>query len=188
MWSGSAEYFEQEGERFEGALMAGVNHRHQEALCPAPPSAVAAPDFAIDDRRTDRTLGPMIRGLNCRIDQEPEPLHRVLAEMVGQPGTILMLLGMLDDRRGLAWQVRLLIQFLVAGVCVWLVKNLQLTAFLPAPLFTEALTVLWIVALINSFNMLDNMDALSGDVAAISAAVLVAVMLLAPNPEGAHRC
>ena len=101
-------------------------------------------------------------------------------------GTILMLVGLLDDRRGLAWQLRLLIQFLVAGACVWLVKNLQLTAFLSAPLFTEALTVLWIVALINSFNMLDNMDALSGGVAAISAAVLVAVMLLAPNPEGAH--
>lgn len=98
-------------------------------------------------------------------------------------GTALMLLGLADDRRGVSWQVRLGLQFAVAAVCVWLVPSLQLTAFMHAPLVTGALSVLWIVALVNSFNMLDNMDALSGGVAAISGAMLAAVMLLPPYSD-----
>ncbi len=42
---------------------------------------------------------------------------------------------------------------------------------------------MWIVGLVNSFNMLDNMDGLSGGVAAIAAAMLAAVLLIAPDPE-----
>jgi UDP-GlcNAc:undecaprenyl-phosphate/decaprenyl-phosphate GlcNAc-1-phosphate transferase len=98
-------------------------------------------------------------------------------------GTALMLLGLVDDRGGLSWQMRLAVEFGVAALCVWLVPNLRLTAFIDAPLVTGSLSVLWIVALINSFNMLDNMDALSGGVAAIAAAMLAAVLLLAPDPE-----
>jgi UDP-GlcNAc:undecaprenyl-phosphate GlcNAc-1-phosphate transferase len=94
-----------------------------------------------------------------------------------------MLVGLVDDRRGLSWQLRLGLQFGVAAASVYLVKNLQLTAFIDAPWLTGSLSVLWIVGLVNSFNMLDNMDALSGGVAAISAALLAAVMLLAPDPE-----
>ena len=98
-------------------------------------------------------------------------------------GTALMLLGLADDRGGLSWQFRLLVEFAVAAACVWLVPNLRLTAFLPYPLVTGALSVLWIVGLINAFNMLDNMDGLSAGVAAIAASMLAAVMLLAPNPK-----
>jgi UDP-GlcNAc:undecaprenyl-phosphate GlcNAc-1-phosphate transferase len=98
-------------------------------------------------------------------------------------GTVLTLLGLMDDRSGLAWQLRLLVEFAVAAVCVWLIPNLRLTAFLPYPLLTESLSVLWIVALINSFNMLDNMDGLSAGVAAIAAAMLATVLLLSPHPQ-----
>jgi UDP-GlcNAc:undecaprenyl-phosphate/decaprenyl-phosphate GlcNAc-1-phosphate transferase len=96
--------------------------------------------------------------------------------------TILMLLGLADDARGLPWQLRLGTQAIVAGLCVYLIDDLRLTAFLDLPLLTGALSVLWIVGLINSFNMLDNMDGLSGGVAAIAAAMLVAILLLAPDP------
>ncbi|HMC12456.1 MAG TPA: MraY family glycosyltransferase [Pirellulaceae bacterium] len=97
-------------------------------------------------------------------------------------GTALMLLGLADDRGGLSWQFRLLVEIAVATACVWLVPSLRLTAFIPYPLVTETLSVLWIVALINAFNMLDNMDGLSAGVAAISASILAAVMLLSPDP------
>jgi UDP-GlcNAc:undecaprenyl-phosphate GlcNAc-1-phosphate transferase len=97
-------------------------------------------------------------------------------------GTILMLLGLADDRGGLSWQFRLAVEFAVAAACVWLVPNLRATAFIPYPPVTSVLSVLWIVALINAFNMLDNMDALSAGVSAISAAILAAVMLLSPDP------
>jgi UDP-GlcNAc:undecaprenyl-phosphate GlcNAc-1-phosphate transferase len=98
-------------------------------------------------------------------------------------GTVLMVLGLLDDRKGLSWQVRIAVEFGVVAACVFFVKNLQLTAFMNMPLLTGLFSVLWIVALINSFNMLDNMDGLSGGVAAISASMLAAVLLLNPDPQ-----
>jgi UDP-GlcNAc:undecaprenyl-phosphate GlcNAc-1-phosphate transferase len=98
-------------------------------------------------------------------------------------GTVLMLLGLADDRFALSWQLRLGTQFGVAAVCVYFIPNLQLTAFIDQPWLTGFLSVMWIVALINSFNMLDNMDGLSAGIATIAASFLAAVMLIAPNPE-----
>ena len=125
----------------------------------------------------------------------PEFARQHLSGIVNQSGnlwillaasTVLMILGLLDDRKGLSWQVRIAFEFGVAAACVFFVKNLQLTAFMNAPLLTGLLSVLWIVGLINSFNMLDNMDGLSGGVAAISASMLAAVLLLNPDPS-THR-
>ncbi|MFM7071462.1 MAG: MraY family glycosyltransferase [Planctomycetota bacterium] len=95
---------------------------------------------------------------------------------------LLSLLGLADDRRGLPWQMRLCVQFAVAAAVVSL-QGLKLTAFIGVPAITWLLSVFWIVFLINSFNMLDNMDGLSSGVAAIAAATLAAVTLLAPDPE-----
>lgn len=96
--------------------------------------------------------------------------------------TVLAALGLADDRWGLDWRLRLGVQFLVAIVSLtW--HGMQLTAFIPWPIVTWGLSAIWIVGLINSFNMLDNMDALSSGVGAIAAAMLTAVMLLTPDPE-----
>lgn len=98
-------------------------------------------------------------------------------------GTVLMLLGLCDDRWGLPWTVRLAVETLVALAMV--LAGWRMTLFLDVPLLTGAISVLWIVGLTNSFNMLDNMDGLSAGVAAIAAAILAAMMLLAPAPAGA---
>ena len=95
-------------------------------------------------------------------------------------GTVLMVLGLCDDRRGLDWRFRLAVQTLVALAMV--LGGWRFTLFLDFPLATGALSVLWIVGLVNSFNMLDNMDGLSAGVAAIAASMLAAVMLMAPSP------
>jgi len=97
-------------------------------------------------------------------------------------GTVLMVLGLLDDRWGLGWKIRLAVQFGVAAACVTL-QGWRLTAFINVPLVTWMLSVLWIVALINSFNMLDNMDGLSAGIAAIAAGVLATVLLTTPAPD-----
>lgn len=97
-------------------------------------------------------------------------------------GTLMMLTGLIDDWRGLSWKTRLGVQFLVAGVCViW--QGWRLTSFIDIPWITWVLSALWIVALINSFNMLDNMDGLSSGVAAIAAAMLATLLLLSPDPR-----
>ncbi len=105
-------------------------------------------------------------------------------------GTVLLILGLVDDRRGLNWRVRLGAQTLVATVMVleWHYRGetyggWRMSLFIDAPLLTGLLSVVWIVGLVNSFNMLDNMDGLSAGVAAIAASILAAVMLLGPNPK-----
>ena len=95
-------------------------------------------------------------------------------------GTLLALLGLMDDRWGLGWKIRLAVQTLVAVLFVQ--AGWRVSLFIDWPLVTGVLSVFWIVGLINSFNMLDNMDGLSAGVAAIAAAMLAAVMLLAPDP------
>ena len=119
----------------------------------------------------------------------PESIAVHLPGMMQQSGrlwallagaTVLTLLGLIDDRRGLDWKIRLGVQTLVAVVLVHL--DWRLHVFGNVYLITNLLSVLWIVGLVNSFNMLDNMDGLSAGVAAIAAGMLAAVMLLAPDP------
>ena len=94
-------------------------------------------------------------------------------------GLVLMLLGLLDDCRGLAWQLRLVVEVGIATAVVY-GQGLQLTAFIDLPWFTGLLSVLWIVGLINAFNMMDNMDGLSGGVAAIVCGMLAMMLLTEP--------
>jgi UDP-GlcNAc:undecaprenyl-phosphate GlcNAc-1-phosphate transferase len=94
-------------------------------------------------------------------------------------GTVLMVLGLADDKFNLRWTIRLGIEFAVAAFIVYW-QGLQLTAFIDSTFITSMLSVIWIVTLINSFNMLDNMDGLSGGVAAISAAMLGGMLLIEP--------
>jgi UDP-GlcNAc:undecaprenyl-phosphate GlcNAc-1-phosphate transferase len=80
-------------------------------------------------------------------------------------GTAIFLLGLIDDLRPLPWQLRLVVQAAVAmAAVVWLLP--------PAGMPSRAAAVFWVVGLVNAFNMLDNMDALSGGTAAIAAAYL----------------
>lgn len=94
-------------------------------------------------------------------------------------GTVLMILGLADDRYGLKWQIRLGVEFAVAAFVVFGL-GMQLTAFLPWNWIAGVISVVWIVALVNSFNMLDNMDGLSGGVAAIAATMLAIMLLSTP--------
>ncbi|MGB7329525.1 MAG: MraY family glycosyltransferase [Rubripirellula sp.] len=96
-------------------------------------------------------------------------------------GTVLAILGVTDDRRGVNEWVRLAIEFAVAAFVVYAL-DFGLTAFIGVTWLTNLLSVIWIVGLINSFNMLDNMDGLSGGVAAIIAATMAVVMLMTPDP------
>lgn len=97
-------------------------------------------------------------------------------------GTVLMLLGLADDKFGLKWQIRLGVEFAVAAFVVFGL-GMQLTAFLPWGWLAGLISMLWIVALVNSFNMLDNMDGLSGGVAAIAASLLAVMLLSLPGTD-----
>ncbi|MDR2172035.1 MAG: undecaprenyl/decaprenyl-phosphate alpha-N-acetylglucosaminyl 1-phosphate transferase [Planctomycetaceae bacterium] len=94
---------------------------------------------------------------------------------------VLLFVGLLDDRFNLHWSIRIFVQIVVAVIAVY--QGWRLTVFIDVPLLTFVLSVLWIVGLTNSFNMLDNMNGLSGGVAMICGIFLAIVMFISPNPE-----
>ena len=99
--------------------------------------------------------------------------------------TILAGVGLADDRWGIDWKPRLGAMFLIALVCVgW--QGWRATAFIDVPLIPGLISVVWIVAMINSFNMLDNMDGLSGGVAFLSSIFLATVLLISPEGENGN--
>ncbi|WP_390621777.1 MraY family glycosyltransferase [Roseiconus nitratireducens] len=118
-------------------------------------------------------IRPHVEGVASRLGQ----LWGLLAA-----ATVLFALGLWDDRRGAPVGVRLAVEFAVAAFVVYGL-GFGLTAFIGQTWLTNLLSVVWIVAVINAFNMLDNMDGLSGGVAVIIAASMAAVMLTTSSPS-----
>ena len=100
-------------------------------------------------------------------------------------GTVLFFLGLTDDRYGVNEWIRLAVEFAIAAFVVYGL-GFGLTAHIGISWLTNVLSMIWIVGVINSFNMLDNMDGLSGGVAAIIATAMALVMLSTPDPGTAR--
>nr|WP_191910183.1 MraY family glycosyltransferase [Microbispora cellulosiformans] len=88
------------------------------------------------------------------------------------------LLGLIDDLRQLSMGARLAVESLAAGGVVLTGVQAPVTGGWP----DIPITMLWIVVITNSFNLLDNMDGALGAVAAASAATLAAVAFLSAQP------
>lgn len=86
---------------------------------------------------------------------------------------VLHLLGLWDDRRGLGPFVKLGIQFAAATIAA-VFADVRVEMFIDNTAITTALSVFWIVLMINAFNFLDNMDGASAGIALIATAVLMA--------------
>jgi UDP-GlcNAc:undecaprenyl-phosphate/decaprenyl-phosphate GlcNAc-1-phosphate transferase len=80
--------------------------------------------------------------------------------------TAMSFLGLWDDRRGLSPWAKLAGQFAAAAILV--LTDVRIALF-PWPAANIAGTMLWIVFITNAMNLLDNMDGLSGGIAAIAA-------------------
>ncbi|MGL4463018.1 MAG: glycosyltransferase family 4 protein [Planctomycetia bacterium] len=113
------------------------------------------------------------------VDHAAGVLHKTpLLAIILATATAQLILGLVDDYRrgGLSAGFRLLVE---AGlVAVLITQGVSVTLFTDAFWITAPLTMLWIVGLTNSLNLLDNMDALAGGVAFIAAIFFTAVALL----------
>ncbi|MDH3629030.1 MAG: undecaprenyl/decaprenyl-phosphate alpha-N-acetylglucosaminyl 1-phosphate transferase [Acidobacteriota bacterium] len=94
--------------------------------------------------------------------------HQVLGILLA--GAIVVVLGMLDDLGGLGPWAKLAGQLVAVTVLIKAGLFIQLT-FVPVPL-AIALTVWWLLAVTNAFNLIDIMDGLSAGTAATAAIVL----------------
>lgn len=95
----------------------------------------------------------------------PSQLLTELAAITGS-AAFLALVGLLDDRYTLGIKVRLVAMMVAAGVLIAVGIHIRLfkTPFLDYPV-----TVLWVVAITNAVNFLDNMDGLASGLSAIAA-------------------
>jgi UDP-GlcNAc:undecaprenyl-phosphate GlcNAc-1-phosphate transferase len=84
----------------------------------------------------------------------------------------LALVGLIDDRYNLGIRVRLLAQVITALSMAALGVSIRLFG---TPLLDVPLTVVWVCAITNAVNFLDNMDGLAAGLTAIAAAGFTAV-------------
>jgi UDP-GlcNAc:undecaprenyl-phosphate GlcNAc-1-phosphate transferase len=98
-------------------------------------------------------------------------------------GSLIVLLGMFDDRLNLRPVVKLIVQTAVAVAMVRAGIRIEHVRFLVGPVYHLGwlgvpLTVFWFVALMNIVNLIDGLDGLAGGIAAIGALSLLAVGFL----------
>lgn len=95
--------------------------------------------------------------------------------------TLLHIMGLIDDRRPLGPFGKLLIM-LAPAVAIPLLTDTRLLTFLDAhvggPWLSIVLTAIWIVAITNAMNFIDNMDGLAAGVAAIAGSCFLAASLV----------
>jgi len=78
-------------------------------------------------------------------------------------GALVAFLGLIDDIRPLSPSIKLVFQIAIITATV-LTSGLRITLFLQIEWLQIFITIAWVVLLTNSFNLLDNMDGLSGGV------------------------
>lgn len=86
------------------------------------------------------------------------------------------ILGLVDDRRALGPYSKLLAQLGITAALVLSTDLRVLTAL--GPVMSAMITILWIAAITNALNFLDNMDGLSAGIAAVAAAAFMITTLV----------
>lgn len=104
--------------------------------------------------------------------------------LVGFAG-LLWALGTLDDRLNVPVGIRLLVEVGI-GVAIWALGDGWVITGYDA--FNLVVTVLWIVIVVNAFNLMDNMDGAAATAAGVSAAGTGALALAFGNPDFGPVC
>jgi UDP-GlcNAc:undecaprenyl-phosphate GlcNAc-1-phosphate transferase len=79
----------------------------------------------------------------------------------------ILAVGWLDDKYELRPRAKFAGQFLVAALVA--ASGARITLFVPSLLFSYALTILWLLTVMNAFNFMDNMNGLCAGLGAIGA-------------------
>jgi UDP-GlcNAc:undecaprenyl-phosphate GlcNAc-1-phosphate transferase len=131
-------------------------------------------------RKTHTDHKPMMGGLAIYLGLSiaallfsPAQHFLELLAIVGGAG-ILVVVGLLDDRYNLSWRLRFGVQTLAALVLV--LSGIQIRLF-GTPFIDIPITIIWVVALTNSTNFLDNMDGLTAGLSSIAAAWFLLIAL-----------
>lgn len=102
------------------------------------------------------------------LDQRALQLAAIAFGAVG-----MVVLGLLDDKYELKPLTKLAGQLLIAGVVAY--SGVRITLFVPNAAFNYAVTILWLLTVINAFNFMDNMNGLCAGLGAISAGLFAQI-------------
>lgn len=111
--------------------------------------------------------------LSLLLFSPPQHIAELLAILAG--ASALSITGLLDDRFNLAWRVRLVVMISAAVIVV--LAGIQIRLF-NTPLLDIPLTLIWVVALTNATNFLDNMDGLTAGLSAIASGFFLILALM----------
>jgi UDP-GlcNAc:undecaprenyl-phosphate/decaprenyl-phosphate GlcNAc-1-phosphate transferase len=100
-----------------------------------------------------------------------ERLYVLLGVLAG--GASVFALGLWDDLQPFRPSIKLLGQFIIAITLTTLVPDLRVTLFVDQPWLHVALTSVWLVLVMNAFNLIDNMDGQTGVVSLLSGGALL---------------
>lgn len=121
-----------------------------------------------------QTLSRWLPAIETHLPRLRETTPTAAAMLAGM--AVLHLMGLIDDRRSLPPWLKLLVQIAVAAVMtIWFDVRLLTLA---GPTLSIILTILWIVAITNAINFMDNMDGLAGGVSAVAAALFMIATIL----------
>jgi len=106
-------------------------------------------------------------------------------------GTLVVALGVLDDRRGLGAMPKLAVQVVAASIAIasgfrvdHLTDPITSTSWSFPPWLTWVGTTLWIVGITNAINLVDGLDGLATGVGAIIGGTLTVIAWQAGSPLG----
>ncbi len=153
-------------------------------------NAVDVPD---GDRRIHKTPTPLLGGLAIYLSFSVVsfifPGFSPLTVTLVLGGLMLSVLGLFDDARGLSPIFRLAVQTAVAALAVLLgtvIRCVNVFGFtFELGALAYPLTVIWIVAIVNAFNLIDGLDGLASGVCSVSCFALFALSLLKGNEAAA---
>lgn len=153
-------------------------------------------DIPLDGRRVHSTGVPRLGGvaiyLSCVIALAALPfVDNLLTQALRQeafkisilliPATLVLFLGVYDDLRGTNARVKLIglgliaaLFYFMGGRIEWLSIPILGTVHLPSTL-SFLLTVFWLVAIANAFNLIDGIDGLASGAALFSSLVILLV-------------
>jgi len=93
----------------------------------------------------------------------------------------MLLVGLWDDKNESSPAVKFICQFAVAALVA--ASGARITLFVPNTLFSFAVTILWILTVINAFNFMDNMNGLCAGLGAIGAFFFALAAATAAVPQ-----
>jgi len=96
-------------------------------------------------------------------------------------GILVFTVGIFDDIYSLKPSYKLLIEVLAALILIY--GDIRITLYIKSYFITSIITILWVVGITNSFNLLDNMDGLSAGLGSIASFFLFCTALRSGNQE-----